>query len=158
MRGILQDHGITYFERNQKMKTMRMMIVAMVILMVVALEEVNSQTVGAKAGDLKAMHSAPRDSRVEESEAEESDLAWLIGRWEMEEDGGDRLGIVIEEDGVCYLTEEDEQSWDGSWRVEDDRVVIEAEGETVVIWLPSQERLLVTEGGHDTLMVFDKAD
>lgn len=79
----------------------------------------------------------------------------FIGNWVLTHPTEEQLGIRIEEGGRSVLTE-GSNMWEGRWRLEDGRIIISTENETVTGRLDAQGRLLVREGAGEPI-AFEKA-
>ncbi|MBN1511591.1 MAG: hypothetical protein JXB13_06220 [Phycisphaerae bacterium] len=76
--------------------------------------------------------------------------AGFVGKWVLNHPTEGQLSIQIAPDGRAVLTEGD-NSWDGKWRIEGNRITITTERESVTAELDSQGGLLVREGSGEAI-------
>jgi len=87
---------------------------------------------------------APQAVRVEAGPAA------FFGKWVLTHPTEGRLGIQIDPDGKAVLTE-GQKSWEAKWQLQDSRITITSENETVTAELDSEGRLLVKEGAGEPI-------
>ena len=74
----------------------------------------------------------------------------FLGAWEWDDPDEGHLGIRIDGNGRCVLTEDD-QTWDGMWQAEGEKMIITTENESVTVWCEGADRLMVKEGRGDPI-------
>ncbi len=74
----------------------------------------------------------------------------FIGKWVLSHPTEGQLSIQIAPDGRAVLTEDD-NSWDGNWRIEGNQITITTERESVTAQLDNRGGLLVREGNGEPI-------
>lgn len=93
---------------------------------------------------------APAVEEVKQTVPVATGPAAFLGRWVLAHPTEGQLGIQIDPDGRAVLTE-GQKSWEAKWQLQDSRITITTENETVTAELDSEGRLLVKEGDNEPI-------